>query len=567
MGQREDRRAPPRLLELTFGTFIEFPYELDADVHTVQPEIAVTRSLNGTVETQPESFYSIIRLLMDGVTLKLKNQLELCYRRSLTQGFKVEYMDDPTRLFMLAGDVPWEQVRHLFPLLSSSYTMLNGGGHFKTGAIGVYSADPDNDTTNWVKNGDFQDTNPDGTPVDWTNGSVTNLCFESSAYFTQGGKLQRCAKAYARPGGFGSGGSVHQDIEMASALTALSAICISVKARADKNRAGDDIPVTIRIGPADTLAEYVDIGPFYPPMDWEKFRFRQAMSATQFPTSTDHTMRVRILYSGAETKGAVYLSELQIEHRNFCTGFVPNSSVRTSLTGSRPENESLRFLNPLAFASQLPDDIRQGRFAFVFDAWLQSNWDGVKAHMATNPLQYILQDSHESGVHIPAIQFFLDDDRKFNAQFELDDGFTFTLQSPTAHTIEFGTDMHVILTYEDSDGVIDGQATLYVDGVLVDQEGHDRVLSGIGDILVIGGNPPFASVGSNGNLDFQYVRLDFGYLDDSSEGYTVADYFDPDTPPSVEQLVFRSVLRPGQAQPCRLKDGVYNLDLGLMECR
>lgn len=557
----ETRRARPRLLEMRQGRYVEFDYDLQADPESSQPEVGVLRAMDGTVETQPRRAYDMLRLQQDDVPLATKQALDVVYRRSLSRGAPVEWHNDPSKLFLLAGDRDYDQRRHARMLAGSTYTLRANGGQYELGSIGSYTADPAGASrTNFVKNGDFEDGTFGATPTDWTNANTSTLHFERSGYYTAAGVLASCAKMYSKVGGAG-GGTAYADMELDAEIDTVGVVSVSIKARADRaENSTATAVVTLRCGPADGSYSPVTIGTFTPKAKWRRYRFKRTLATA----TTDATLRFFIDVTSSTIQGAVYVTEVQVEPRSFCTGFVARSSVRTSLTGSRAANERIAFLNPLAYAHQIPVHTLSGRLGWTLDFWIEFDWQSGDYPAAQMDL---VMDSHESSTHTPALYVFFDNTDKLNAQVRLDDGTTLALQSASGLTIAFGTLMHVAITYQDWDGTNNtGTLTSYVNGVQDDTAAHSSIMAGAGDILYIGGNPAGAVAALNANVGLNHVRIDGGYLD-ASDGWDITDYYDTDDPPDSERTAWRAVLRPGQGKPCREKNNEYELDLQLMESK
>jgi hypothetical protein len=569
----EPLRDEPRLLDLQWGEFLSSPYLMMDEPESVVPDLRVSQSLSKRVETQPEVTASRLRLRMEDLTLAFKDWLELLYWRTLLQGGRVEYMHDPTKLLLLPGDVEHDVRRHFEPLAGSVYTMGAFAGQYEQGGIGIFSADPAASITNYVKNGNFEDGTDGAIPTDW-NRSGAEIGFIKSQYYITGGSVARCAKIFATTS-FGGTGSIYQDMEMAAAINTLGAVGISFEMRADRavsSTVADAVTLTVQ--PADASDVAVEVAQFTPKAKWTRYRYRQPMTATEFATTTDATLRLRFAFDDSLQRGAVHIRNVQVEDRDYTTGFVARSSVDADLTGSRASHEQLKVLNPLGYAAQLPKQQETlGRFAFTVDTWIEFGW--ASAFMpATRAM--ICRDTDESENIASALEVWVDSAFKINARVTLEDGTQPLLQS-AAQTIALGTRMHVLVTYIDWDGsgATTGKLMLYVNGVLEGSADVGSWLKGFGDILWIGCNGPNTSNRYTLNGFISYFRADAVFIPPNNtwehydeEGYRVTDYYSTTVPPDRVRTAWRCVLDPGQrGSPVRLNKNAYDLDLQLLEYR
>lgn len=566
MGQFENVRAVPRLLEIDYGTAIDLLNHLPQDPETTSPELGVQRSWSGKIETQPGTFYDRLRVTLDGVDTATKDLIERAFDRSLAQGQQMEFQRDPSKVFLLAGDQEYDQRRHAMPRTGSTYTMVPGAGPYGGGGIGVFDADPNNDLTNWVLNGDFQDGTISALPTDWAvlSGSVA---FIRSQFFRPDGSAASMAKAYSTNAGFG--GTVYQDIELPGTMTLadVGVITFSLRARADRHTSSAATnTVSVYVGRTSDASLDTMVGQFTPLAPWELYRYRLD-TTTPFSGETSTTLRLKIVFSTALSRAACYLQDVQIENRDFATGFVARSSVREGIDGSRPAADYLRYLNYLGYGEQLIRQREGGRFAFTIAMWIEFPWSEDYQPALTCTL---IADAHEADA-TPAVKAWLDVSHQLNFAAVLDDGTTATAQS-AALTIAMGDRIHVVLSFTDWDGSTSssGKADIWINGELSSSQSHNSHLAGMGDFLVFGSNPTGLSPASVANVILSDVRIDAGWIDTSTtvEGWTIDDYYSPDVQLDRMRTAWRCYLdQAHKGRPCTQNGNLYKLDLQLVEAR
>lgn len=555
MANYETRRARPRLAEPFRGLYVDFPYDLDVDPDTTTPELAVQRSLNGSTEAQPTLAYDTLRLQLEALPVADKDKLEAVFDMVLTQGEPVEFYSDSSKLFHLAAMEEKCVRTRRFPSSASTWTRVPHGGQYRLGALGVFKA-----STNYVLNGDFLD----GT-TDWT-ASNTDISISAEQYLPPSGKASYALKVQAA--NTTGTGDVYTDCEMATEVDLLGEVCISFLMRCDRTPStAVTNNVVLKVKAADGTGSVVTVASITPTTKWTRYYYYQLMDNTTIGAiaTADATLRLVFSFTNDLRSGPVFISEVQVEDRAYCTGFIPRAatgSTRTA-TGIRSSDESIRFLNPLSYIHRHSMYSAGSRYAFTVSAWLESFWiEGASGTPSGN--MYLWSMGQASGTANEMASVFLTNNGVVTGRVLIDDTAGFQTLTDD-QTIALGTKMHIALSWQDWDGSAanSGSIKLYVNGVLESSATHSKYAGGAGDYLFIGTDPDGTY---EGNMAIHDLTIDGVFIDGTT--YTINDFYNSTSPPSRERTGWRCVMAPGQkGRPARLKNNLYQLDLQLIESR
>jgi hypothetical protein len=559
----EPLRGAPRILDIETGEFIDLDY-LEEEPEATASNLSVQRSISGAVETQPERPLDRPRVMVPAISVQARSAIQRLWDQTLVRGGVVELLRDPTKCLHLAGDVETDSRRLLSPRAGSTYSLLPHMGQHGGGMIGVY-ADDESDTTNRVHNGDFVDGTIDSLPTNWTKTGLL-FSFVRDAYYTLA-----LDSFHARASSQSGGGTAYTDMELGAALSAIvpAAIAISLYARSDR-RIGSTPPtdaMQITVGPADGSDAAVEVASFTPDSRWRRYTFVQPMTTTEFPTTTDETLRLTLVFDGDYIdRTSIYIGRVQVEIGTHPTGFVANSSVRSGVNGSRPANQTLKYLNPLGYAAQIPAHQAGERFGFTIATYYNIPWASADMPSSTAVL-YSDGDNSFAG---KTVRVWMDDDFYWNASVKCDDGTTETIMAAAASAPAGGTVVeHIAVTWLDVDAEDtedSGKLAIYLDGVLSITQDHSKRAGGMQPFCYPAGPGPSGTAG-RGSFAVEHFTLDAVYIDGAD--VTIADYYDADAHPTArERMAWRCVLDPGHSGgPFRTRDNLTDLDLQLFEWR
>lgn len=559
MSQYETTRGLPRIVSLYRCSSVALSAVLDKDPWADKSGLLVQRSLNGTGEAQPTTTFSEWTAVQSAITAEEKDKLYHLFDQSLDQGEPVDFYSDGTKLLHMAAME--ERCVRTHRAASGSWTRCNHAGQYRQGGLGVFENNPGSlAKTNYLPNGDFLD----GT-TGWT--ATGNVSIAAVQYLPPGGRLSYWGRIQASD--TTGSGTVYVDSELESRLDGIAYVTVSFLARAERNSLqAPTTPVTLKLKAADGSGSTLTVGTCTPTAKPQRFFFTQALSGS-IGTVSDLTLRTVFDVTNATRTAPVYITEVQVEVRRFATGFVPYSTTRTTATGSRATDESLRFVNPIEYALQQPLYAEGGRLSFTISFWFESFW-AEGSGIAPASTMYLVSTGQQGTTNYQPIAIYVDQNGYFYGTIYLDDG------TPTAKTvtstnqaIALGSKNHLALTYRDWDGSSAGSGSLklYLNGTLAESETHSSYLSGAHPTLFVGTD---AALGSIANGVIHDLTVDGVYIGGTyADGTTcvIGDFYDASNPPHRERTGGRFLLMPGSDKPAKLSNNLYQLGLKLFEVR
>jgi hypothetical protein len=572
MAEFELLRGKPAILQLTRGRFIRLRFRLQEEPNELVTRLNARQSIGNKIETRPERSYSVWRLIQDQLTQQEADELRRLEQMSLERGEAVEIIRDDELLFCLAGDVGEDQRRRARPTQAAGaplpYGLLPWTGIYGLGSIGVYSGDSYAGTggqptsrTNDVLNGDAVDGVYGACPTDWTNPDAANVLAEKNAFLIGAGKGSYNFKLYSTSSP-NDGIALRQTLQaLPGAIPSQGIYTISFLARGDRppTAALADV-LEVWLGPEDAADPMVKIGSCQPSEDWEFFFFQKALSA--YATTTDTNLRLEFRTTGDLAQAPVYLQNIQGENKKWFSSFVPNSSVRL-LDGTRADDQILRFVNYLSYASQIPAYSRGDRWGFTVDFFFAPSWPS--GSFSVSPFM-LYQDSDPKYAGFPGLKIS-STNTTITATAALADGSTVSVTASV--TWAQGTYKHILVSYRDSSNpgtAVDGALFIAINGTSVDSDTHDQQAARQGEFILIGSDPVTSANRKTACGAFHHVRQTGFYIDGTTEGRKLTDFYSATIPPSRLRIATRAVLSPQQrGSIVKFEKNNYRLDATFIE--
>lgn len=550
-------RGLPRIFELTRLAWLDLPFDIDEDPDVVQHNLTVLQSLGGQIQTQPGVPSSRLRLIMPAMDAETATRWKLIFDRTLAQGSLVEFVRDTGRYFWLSGDSIRDSCAGQPALSGARYSLVQrAGAQDFPGAISIDPANPGTATrTNLVQNGDGIDVTA-GVPTGWVNETPTTLAVFKGGYLTPSGELVECIEFNS----LGAGSKVaHIDFQLGGYNATNipgDVLTLSALFRADRQ------PNTI-------LGSLIDMDLVVPSsgavITWDSFTpleewFPEIITvSTASIVPTDTTLRLRLTFDDDLKIQPVYLTELQIEPRAFHTAFIPYSTVRTSLTGSRALADVVTYLNGLAYMYQVPSWAAPSRWAFTVAFTFTPGWGSADIPSASVVLY---QDGDLADADtVPALKIHLTAST-IVATATLSDGSTITA-TKSGTGFSAGSPVHILATFQDRTGFSsDGSLDLWVDGVLAQHTTHSSYGARQGKFFWIGSRADGALTATG---RFSEVALDPVFMDGTI--VPITDYRSiTDAAVRRDRNSWRCVLDPAQkGRSDRVQDNQVPLDVMLIE--